>query len=57
MQSEKMNLTKNELALLVRVRRALKYFNAGHPLKDFIDNDEIVYALRLLLKVMPPNAS
>ena len=52
-----MNLTKNELALLVRVRRALKYFNAGHPLKDFIDNDEIVYALRLLLKVMPPNAS
>lgn len=38
-------------ALLVKAREAIQYDDEGDPIKDAIDEDEIVDALRLLLKV------
>lgn len=36
--------------LMVKVRKAVEYAANGDPIKDAIDNDEIVDALRMLVE-------
>lgn len=49
-----LKLTKKEFELLDIVRKAVKYSKQGDPLKDFIDQDQIVDALVLLVKITKP---
>jgi hypothetical protein len=46
-----MKLTQKEKDLIAIVTNAVKEESRGDPLKDFIEHDEIVRALNLLVKI------
>ena len=46
-----MKFSKDEIELLAKVKKALLYDRDGDPIKDVIEDDEIIEALRLLMKL------
>lgn len=40
-----------DLALIAKLREAVGYSDEGHPIRDFVDEDDLIEAARLLLKV------
>lgn len=48
-------LTDSDIELLRIVQKAIDYDQAGHPIKDAIERDEIVAAMQLLLKIVTDN--
>jgi hypothetical protein len=46
-------LSKKEQILVCDVRNALVEVNKGDPLRDFMDQDQIIDALKLLKKIVP----
>jgi len=47
-----MVLSKEEMALMIKVREAVDYENNGCPMKDAINSSEVVDALKLLVRVV-----
>lgn len=46
------DMTKEEKRILTKVRKAVKYADNGDPIKDAIDDREIIAALELLVKLV-----
>lgn len=40
-------------ALALKIMAALRYFDSGEPLRDFVDEDDIVDSMRLMLRLLP----
>lgn len=41
-----------DLRLIAKLRPALEYFREGDPIKDFLDEDDLIEAAELLLAVI-----
>jgi hypothetical protein len=46
-------LDDDDLALIRKVRKAIKYEDNGDPAKDVMSEPEMIDAMRLLLDVLP----
>lgn len=51
-----MNLSDAQKAIVEKARKAVRFAENGDPVKDAIDDDEIVDALRLLVQVADEGA-
>lgn len=47
-----MELSDAQKATIEKARKAVKFADNGDPTKDAIDDDEVVDALRLLVKII-----